>query len=84
MTERTNIWKRRAVLFGMLAAPLALAGCGRRSQPKPPEGSTYQREYPTRESLRLPPQEILRAPPQDEDDEAPPAPARPGLPAQRY
>ena len=85
MTERTNRWGRRAVLLGMVAAPLALAGCGRRSSPKAPEGSTYQHEYPTRESLRLPPQEILRAPPKDEDDdEAPSAPARPGMPPLRY
>ena len=85
MSERTNKWKRRAVLFCMLAAPLALAGCGRRSLPKAPEGSTYSLEYPTRPAMGLPPLDPLHAPPKDDDEGAPAAPSgRPQPPSLRY
>jgi hypothetical protein len=81
---RTNRWGRRAAVLGIVAAGLALAGCGRRSSPKPPEGSTYNIEYPTRQSMGLPPGEFLPAPPKDEDEEAAPASGRPAPPSVRY
>ena len=85
MSERTNKRGRRAVLLCMLAAPLALAGCGRRSAPKAPEGSTYNLEYPTRPAMGLPPLDPLHAPPKDDDEDPAPAPSgRPQPPSFRY
>lgn len=82
---RENGWGRRAVVLGIVAAGFALAGCGRRSSPKPPEGSTYGVDYPTRQSMHLPPEELLRGPPKDEDeDEAPSPSVRPAPPSVRY
>ncbi|MCC7016071.1 MAG: hypothetical protein IT564_02575 [Rhodospirillales bacterium] len=82
---RENGWGRRAALLALAAAALALAGCGRRSTPKAPEGSTYNVEYPTRKSMGLPPEEFPRAPPGDDgEDEAPSAPGRPAVPSLRY
>ena len=82
--NRKNGWDRRAAMLGIVAAGLALAGCGRRSTPKAPEGSTYSTEYPTRQSMGLPPEDPLRAPPKDDED-APPAPfGRPAPPLLRY
>jgi hypothetical protein len=83
MDEQGKKLSRRAAVFGI--AVLALAGCGRRSAPKAPEGSTYGVDYPTRQSMRLPPEEILRGPPKDEDeDEAPSLLGRPAPPSARY
>ena len=82
---RKNGWNRRSAVLGIVAAALALAGCGRRSAPKAPEGSTYSIDYPTRQSMGLPPEEPLRTPPRDDDeDEAPSAPGRPAPPSVRF
>ncbi len=81
---RENGWGRRAALLALAAAGLALAGCGRRSLPKAPEGSTYNVDYPTRESMGLPPESSLRGPPKDDEDEAPSASGRPAVPSLRY
>ncbi|OHC82847.1 MAG: hypothetical protein A3G73_03790 [Rhodospirillales bacterium RIFCSPLOWO2_12_FULL_67_15] len=82
---RKNGWERRAAVFWIVAAGLALAGCGRRSAPKAPEGSTYGVDYPTRQSLRLPPEEPLHGPPKDDDEDETPSPGgRPQPPSVRY
>jgi hypothetical protein len=55
--------ERRTLLIGLIAALLApLAACGRRSSPKPPEGSTYPRDYPTGRAVKKPGEE------QEEED----------------
>lgn len=44
--------RRRLFMIGFGALLLApLGACGRRSLPKPPEGSTYPRDYPTPASI---------------------------------
>lgn len=84
MDDRTIRMTRRrtlAVLAGLV--PLALAGCGRKSLPKAPEGSTYRQEYPTRGSMNLPPDPLAPlSPPVDEDDESPSG--EPRAPSLRY
>ena len=84
MDDRTiRVTRRRAlaVLAGLV--PLALAGCGRKSIPKAPEGSTYNQQYPTRGSMNLPPDPLAPpSPPPDEDDESPSG--EPRAPSLRY
>jgi hypothetical protein len=59
--------ERRILLIGLAsAALLPLAACGRRSSPKPPEGSTYPREYPTGRAVAKP-----GAPAEADEDETP-------------
>jgi hypothetical protein len=84
MGQRDKLLDRRGALFALAAVALALplGGCGRRSAPKAPEGSTYNQEYPTRRSMGLPPEEMPPAP-KDDEDEAPPA-GGPRPPALRY
>ncbi len=84
MSQRDKPFGRRGALIALAAAALALGGCGRRSTPKPPEGSTYGAEYPTRRSMGLPPEEPSPAAPKDDEDEKPPAPGWPGPPTFRY
>ncbi len=79
MDERKHLLGRRGIVLGGLA--LALAGCGRRSAPKPPEGSTFGQEYPTRRSMGLPPD--APAPAKDDEDETPSDPGRIRPPALR-
>jgi hypothetical protein len=85
MDDETGRTTRRAALaiFAGLV-PFALAGCGRRSLPKAPEGSTYNQPYPTRRSMGLPPEDRPPDAPKEDEDETPPAadPLRP--PALRY
>ena len=82
---RNKGWERRAAVLWIVAAGLALAGCGRRSSPKAPEGSSYTLEYPTRQSLGLPPEGAPRPPPKDDDEDEAPAPSvRPAPPSVRY
>lgn len=60
---------RRAAILGLVGAVLLLAGCGRRSQPKAPEGSTYGgTDYPTRPAMGLPKQDPPAVPVPDDDD----------------
>ncbi len=60
---------RRAAILGLAGAALLLAGCGRRSAPKAPEGSTYKEtDYPTRPAMGLPRQDPLTTPAPDDDD----------------
>jgi predicted small lipoprotein YifL len=44
-----NLRRRRvlALLFLLALALPALAACGRKGQPEPPEGSTYPQQYPS-------------------------------------
>ncbi len=66
----SGIGRRRAVL-GLVCACLLLAGCGRRSGPKAPEGAPYEKtRYPTRPAMGLPEEDPLLLPP---DVPAPPA-----------
>ena len=83
MDQRKRLLGRRGIVLGgvALALPFALAGCGRRSAPKPPEGSTFGQEYPTRRSMGLPPEEP--APAKDDEDETPSDPGRIRPPALR-
>jgi hypothetical protein len=86
MARRETPLDRRGALFALAAAALALAtlgGCGRRSMPKAPEGSTYDQPYPTRRSMGLPPEDTPPVPKDDEDETTPPAGA-PRPPALRY
>ena len=54
---------RRAAILGLAAVGLLLAGCGRRSTPKPPEGATYEKtNYPTRRGMGLPERDPLSLP----------------------
>lgn len=84
MDQRKRPLDRRGALMTLAAIALALAGCGRRSVPKAPEGSTYQQEYPTRRSMGLPPEEKPPAAPKDDEDETPSDPGRIRPPALRY
>lgn len=63
---------RRAAIAGVAGLALLLAGCGRKSAPKPPEGATYQTTpYPTRPAMGLPKDSPLASPPPaDETDDA--------------
>jgi hypothetical protein len=66
--------RRRAVLGAVaIAFSVALAGCGRRSTAKPPEGSTYNQEYPTRRSMGLPPEAPPPSTSREDEDDAPSA-----------
>lgn len=51
---------RRAAVLGFAGLALLLAGCGRKSTPKHPDGATYQTTpYPTRPSMGLPQEDPL-------------------------
>ncbi|MBM3564782.1 MAG: hypothetical protein FJX42_01550 [Alphaproteobacteria bacterium] len=56
MNPNDRLSGRRGAVLALVGAALLLAGCGRRSTPKAPEGSRYNRPYPTRESQGLPPE----------------------------
>lgn len=55
---------RRAAVAGLAGLALLLAGCGRKSAPKHPDGATYpDTPYPTRPSMGLPKEDPLASPP---------------------
>lgn len=86
MDPRNKALDRRGALIALAVAALAtaLGGCGRRSTPKAPEGSTYNTEYPTRRAMGLPPEDTPSSAPKDDEDENRPEPLVPPPPAPRY